>query len=311
MRVFSPPYIATLVVTIVTATSLCVAGRRHGGTADRPARWIRPANAVLAAALLVTSGLWLDTTLGGQPFRAATSLPFALCDVAALVAAAALLSRNRLLVEVTYFWGLAGSLQSLLTPDLKVGWPSLQFVEYVVAHAAIVCAALFLVVGQRLVPRRGAVVRTWVITLGYSAVVGAIDAVTGGDYMYLRRVPGEWTLLSVLGPWPWYIVSAAAVALVLFALLDLPFRHGRDRDGPRASVQPVGSWGDGTCRRSTSNVPTGRTDARSPRTVGQSAGAVGAIPLEVGPTEVGPSEARRRVPTLRRRGEPGVSSSRT
>lgn len=306
MRVFSPAYIATLVVTVVTATALCVAGRRHGGIPDRPARWIRPANALLAAALLVTSGLWLDTTLGGQPFSAATSLPFALCDVAAVVAAAALLTRNRLLVEVTYFWGIAGSLQSLLTPDLKVGWPSLEFVEYVVAHAAIVCAALFLVVGQRLVPRRRAVVRTWLITLGYSAFVGALDAVTGGDYMYLRHVPGEWTLLSVLGPWPWYIVSAAAVALVLFTVLDLPFRNARERDDPRASVQPVGSWGDGTCRRSTSNVPTGRTEARSRRTVGQSAGAVGAMPFEAGP-----SEARRRVPTLRRRGEPGVSSPRT
>jgi hypothetical integral membrane protein (TIGR02206 family) len=144
------------------------------------------------------------------------------------------LTRQRLLVEVTYFWGLAGSLQSLLTPDLKVGWPSLEFVEYVLAHAAIVCAALFLVVGQRLVPRHRAVVRVWLITLAYSGFVGIIDAVTGGDYMYLRQVPGTWTLLSVLGPWPWYIVSAAVVALVLFTLLDLPWRRTR-----RESRAPV------------------------------------------------------------------------
>ncbi len=270
MRVFSPAYITTLLVTVVTATALCVAGRRHQG--GGPTRWILVANAVLALALLVTSGLWLQTTLGDQAFSAATSLPFALCDVAALVAAAALLTRQRLLVEITYFWGLAGSLQSLLTPDLKVGWPSLEFVEYVVAHAAIVCAALFLVVGQRIEPRPRAVLRIWLLTLGYSAIVGVIDAVTGGNYMYLRHVPGEWTLLSVLGPWPWYLVSAAGVALVLFTLLDLPWWRGRRR--LRASAQPVGIGGDGTRRRSTSNVPTGQADARSSRTAGKSVGTV-------------------------------------
>lgn len=248
------------------------------------------ANALLAAALLVTSGLWLETDLVGQAFSAATSLPFALCDVAALVAAAALLTRQRLLVEITYFWGLAGSLQSLLTPDLKVGWPSLEFVEYVVAHVAIVCAALFLVVGQRLAPRRRAVVRIWFITLAYSAFVGVIDAVTGGNYMYLRHVPGEWTLLSVLGPWPWYLVSAAGVAVVLFTLLDLPWWRGRE--GPRASVQPVGPRGEGTRRRSMSNVPTGRTDARSPRTAGEPAESVGAARARGTSSGTDPTQAK-------------------
>jgi hypothetical integral membrane protein (TIGR02206 family) len=281
VRVFSPAYITTIVVTIVTATTLCIAGRRHRGPV--PAPWMIVVNWVLAAMLLVTSGLWLWTTIGDQPFSAATSLPFALCDVAALVAAAALLTRRIGLVEVTYFWGLAGTLQALLTPDLNVGWPSLAFVEYVVAHAAIVCAAVFLVAGQRLSPRPRAVPRVWLVTIAYTAVVGGIDALTGGNYMYLHEKPAEWTLLSVLGPWPWYLASAAAVAAVLFTLLDIPFWRGRR--GSRASVQPAGHQGDGTRPRSTSNVPTGRTDARSLRTAGQSAVAVRAVSSTTYPKE--------------------------
>lgn len=36
----------------------------------------------------------------------------------------------------------------------------------------------------------------------------------------------RWALaLSVLAPWPWYLLSAAAVGLVLVIVLDLPFRH--------------------------------------------------------------------------------------
>jgi uncharacterized membrane protein YwaF len=45
--------------------------------------------------------------------------------------------------------------------------------------------------------------------------------------MYLRAPPQAWTLLRMLGPWPWYTVSAAGVAAVLLVVLDLPFRARR------------------------------------------------------------------------------------
>ena len=41
--------------------------------------------------------------------------------------------------------------------------------------------------------------------------------------MYLAAIPTHGSLLSVLGPWPWYILSAALVALVLLLILDAPF----------------------------------------------------------------------------------------
>ena len=53
--------------------------------------------------------------------------------------------------------------------------------------------------------------------------------VTGGDYLFLRRPPLHPSLLDFMGPWPWYLVSAAALAIVLFALLQAPFRSGRGR----------------------------------------------------------------------------------
>jgi len=225
MRTFSAAYLATIATTVVVTTALTLAARR------RPGRWLLVADVLLAAVLLAVTAAWFVSTLRG-PFRAATSLPLPLCDLATLVASAALLTRNRLLAELTYFWGLAGSLQSLLTPDLSAPFPSLVFFEYVLAHAGIVCAAVFLVAGQHLTPRPKAVPRVLVITLAYAAVVGAVDATTGGNYMYLRRPPGNWTLLKVLGPWPWYIASALGVAVVLFTLLDLPFWRGRRRDRP-------------------------------------------------------------------------------
>jgi len=43
--------------------------------------------------------------------------------------------------------------------------------------------------------------------------------------MYLAAVPTHGSLLSVLGPWPWYILSATGVAFVLLLILDAPFHR--------------------------------------------------------------------------------------
>lgn len=200
---------------------LCTAARRHPGPwAANAARLV--GLLLFADALSYSAGLALEGTWSPR-----SSLPLALCDVAVLLAATACWWRLPLLVEITYFWGLAGTLQGVLTPDLNVGFPHLVFFQYVIGHLGVVVAALFLVVGMRMRPRTGSVPRTFAITVGYSAVVGIVDGVTGANYMFLRRPPREWTVLRLLGPWPWYTVSAAAVALVLFALLDVPFRRQR------------------------------------------------------------------------------------
>jgi hypothetical integral membrane protein (TIGR02206 family) len=232
VRVFSAAYLATLGITVASAVVLCGAGRL------RPGAWVVWANRALALVLLAVTVAWFVQTDSRSTWTAGTSLPLALCDLTTLVASAALLTRWPLLVELTYFWGLAGALQSLLTPDLQSPFPSLTFFEYVVAHAGIVCAALFLVVGQRLAPRPHAVPRIMAVTIGYTAIVGLVDALTGGDYMYLRQPPGEWTLLKVLGPWPWYIASATLVAVVLVTALDAPFWSGR-RHRPVAPSPPA------------------------------------------------------------------------
>jgi hypothetical integral membrane protein (TIGR02206 family) len=87
-----------------------------------------------------------------------------------------------------------------------------------------VLAALFLVIGLSVYPRAGAVRRIFLITLGFAAVIGLIDLTTGGNYLYLRKVPAQGSLLNVMGPWPWYIAIGAVVALIVLIVLDAPFR---------------------------------------------------------------------------------------
>ena len=55
-------------------------------------------------------------------------------------------------------------------------------------------------------------------------LVGAFNAITRANYMYLCRKPGNASLLDVLGPWPVYLFAGAAAGPALFWLLWLPVR---------------------------------------------------------------------------------------
>jgi hypothetical integral membrane protein (TIGR02206 family) len=221
--VSSPSYDLGVALAGLLCAALCVGARRW------PGKWTRAALGVLGLALLAQS---------------------LVCDMTDLVAVAACWWRRQLAIELTYFWGLAGTLQGILTPNLGTSFPHLEFFEYQVEHLGIVVAALFLVVGLRLVPQPGAVVRIVAITAGYTAAVGAVDALTGADYMFLRSPPATWSVLQGLGPWPWYILSATGVAVVFVAILDVPFWMGRRRDsgsrhpdGPAVRGAPsVSGW---------------------------------------------------------------------
>src|SRR2546427_4077211 len=220
----APEHVFAL-VAIALSTALVVVGARR-----RPGPWLK----VLAAVLVVDEVSWWVFLLGGgQPgSQVALSLPLQLCDVAIFIAAAALWTRQQLLSELTYFWGLAGTTQALLTPDLPQHFPSYPYFQYYIAHGGVVASALVLVIGFGLRPRRWAMVRVAGLTIAYAALVGAFDALTGANYMYLREKPQSASLLDVLGPWPWYVLAAGAVGLALLALLDAPFQLGRSRPPP-------------------------------------------------------------------------------
>jgi len=221
-------YWSAVAFAVAFCAGICVAARRW------PGAWREVVARVIGGALAADVVAYTVGLVVARTWSPTTSLPLALCNVGVLVAAVACWWHVPLFVELTYFWGLAGTLQAVVTPDLNVGFPHLVFFEYLVGHLGIVAAAVFLVAGLRLVPRPGAVVRVFVVTAAYTAFVGLVDGLTGANYMFLRRPPGEWTLLRLLGPWPWYVVGAAGVGLALLVLLDLPFWAARHRGRPES-----------------------------------------------------------------------------
>ncbi|MFD0895045.1 TIGR02206 family membrane protein [Luteolibacter ambystomatis] len=191
------------------------------------------ANTILAILLVVAVSLdplltWLryrhdpDVALAGTLVRE-TALPLYLCDVVSLVLAVALVTRRQRWTEMGYFWGLAGTVQGLLTPTLYFNWDTPEYYAFFVQHGGVPVAALALVFGAGIKPQRGAFRRAVLWSWVYMAVVFCLNVLLDSNYGFLNHKPAVGTLFDYMGPEPWYLLTLQAVAFSLYGLLLLPF----------------------------------------------------------------------------------------
>jgi len=218
VAVISPlPYWLCVVTIAITFVIVLVLARRS------PGPWTRVVARLIGLVLVSDCVVDAVRQVHDGTWSLQMSLPLALCNFALLVGAAACWWLTPSLIELTYYWGLAGTIQGLATPDLNVSFPRVEFFEYVVGHTMIIVAALFLVVGLRHPPRPRSVVRCSVVTYLYVIVVALGDLVFHANYMFLRHGPHQWTLLRLMGPYPWYLVTGVIIVPLFFTILYSPF----------------------------------------------------------------------------------------
>ena len=223
------PYWLSVSVLVVTFAVLIVGARRWPGS------WTELAAKCIALVLLGVCVVDTVRQVHDSTWSLQTSLPLALCNFTLLVGAAACWWLTPQLIELTYYWGLAGALQGLVTPDLNVPFPHVEFFEYVVGHTVIILAAIFLVIGLRRGPRPGSVIRSSILTYLYALVVVLADIVLNANYMFFRHAPRQWTLLRLMGPYPWYLVTGVIIVPLSFLILYSPFWFARRSTGTSPS----------------------------------------------------------------------------
>ena len=171
--------------------------------------------------LFTFSGILIDLFNGTFDHR--EDLPLHLCRLLAFVLPFLMYLKNPRWLSIFYFWIMAGTFQALLTPDLAEGFPQFWYFRYWVLHCGLVTAILYAVIVYGLRP--GWKDLWWAVfaTQGYLVVVHAANYFLGSNYSYTMRKPPDGSILDLLGPWPWYILSGQGIMLVLFVLLLSPF----------------------------------------------------------------------------------------
>jgi hypothetical integral membrane protein (TIGR02206 family) len=155
-------------------------------------------------------------------------LPLHLCDLAAVVAGFALVTRKPILLTLTYFWGLAATTQALITPALSIGPPELPFIHFFFQHFVIVAAALYIPLVLKWQPKQPwwkSPLIVLAVSIGYQATALVINYFLKTNFAFASRVPDNPSLIDHLGPWPIYLFAMQGLALIFFLILALPWRR--------------------------------------------------------------------------------------
>ncbi|MCM3762113.1 TIGR02206 family membrane protein [Alkalihalobacillus oceani] len=188
---------------------------------QRYGRWI------ILAILLVSELSLLLWTLLATTWDVRYHLPFQLCTISLYVCILMLFQRSRSLFEIVYFFGLAGALQAILTPDLFYTFPHYRFLHFFIAHFAIITAILHMVWVERFTIKAVAILKSFLVLNGFALIAFLVNLWTGANYMFLARKPVNGSILDFLAPYPWYILQLEVIALLMFGLLYLPFLKKR------------------------------------------------------------------------------------
>lgn len=188
--------------------------RRHRGTPRE--RALRRVMCQLVWVTALANIVWYALPMN---FAWEKALPLQVCDLAALCAGVALGPGWRWSRTVLFFWGLLLSSQGLLTPTLEVGPAHARFWLFWSLHFAIVGSALYDLAALGYRPRWPDLRLAWGVSLGYGALVSAINIPFGFNYGYIGpSKPGAPTIIDALGAWPMRVVWLAMIVLGLQAL---------------------------------------------------------------------------------------------
>lgn len=153
-----------------------------------------------------------------------TMLPLNICSIFIWLSGFMLLYKNQRIYEFSYFLGIGGAIQYLITPDLGIyGYPHFRFFQTFISHGLVVSAAVYMTVVEDLRPTWRSLWRVVFITNLYMLAIYFINLGLGSDYLMLNAKPGTPSLLDLLPSWPYYIVCMELIGVITFLLLYLPF----------------------------------------------------------------------------------------
>ncbi len=217
-ELFGPRHLAALAATGLGVAGTVALGRRLGPVGRRR---------VKAA---VVTGLWGQEVLYHVwkaihcEWNLKTMLPLHLCSVLVWAGGINFIRPTRLGDDVTYYWGLAGAPQALLTPDLTDHGPNtFRFDQFFASHGFLLTVPLWQVLVEGRRPTAAGGVRAYALLLAQAGLAHLVNRRLGSNYMFVTRKLDTPTVLDKLPPWPYYIPYLAAAAAVIFGAAYAPF----------------------------------------------------------------------------------------
>ncbi len=224
---------AAHIVTLVVVALFILALTRFKGAPESTLRKVRW---TLAIVLCLNEIAWHVWSLAVGTWNIQTMLPLQLCSLLIWLSVFALISRNTILYEFVYFLGIGAAIQALFTPDAGIyGFPHFRYLQTIISHGLLVSIGVYMTVVEGFRPTWTSMARVFVVTNVYMVIIYFVNMAIGSNYMMVNAKPNVTSLFDLMPAWPWYILWAEALAVVIFLLLYLPFMI-KDWRAERAAV---------------------------------------------------------------------------
>lgn len=156
-----------------------------------------------------------------------SSLPFHLCAFSQILGVYALFTKNQFAFEFSCFFGIAGGLNSLLTPEFAHGYDKFYHVQYYFEHSGIVLMPIFLGIAYQMKPRKLSWLSIMITANILTVIMYFFNKANQSNYMYVNTKPIANNPL-LIGDWPYYILVLEIVAIIHFYIIYIAF-HGFKR----------------------------------------------------------------------------------
>jgi hypothetical integral membrane protein (TIGR02206 family) len=216
---YGVPHLVVILLTAVLPFALAALVRRSKSQSLERAIVV-----TLSAILFVNYAAYLVFIRRNAAVEWQQLLPLQLCDWGMVVVIVAMWTGRQRWFEVAYFWGIGGTVQAVLTPNLHYGFPDLRFFSFFISHCGIIIGVVFLMLTRRYRPLPMSIVRVFLWSEFYFVVTFIADKLTGYNYGFLLHKPEAFSILNFLSDSrPLYLLQMHGLALLFFVVLYVPF----------------------------------------------------------------------------------------
>lgn len=216
---YGPAHLSVIFLTITIPFVLAAIVRR-----TKSERVERIIITVLSLLLVLNYAAYLIFVRRHGVVRWQDMLPLQMCDWGMVVVIVAMWRKSERWFEVAYFWGIGGTLQAVLTPNLRYAFPDIRFFDFFISHCGIIVGVVFLMLIRKYRPYLMSIVRAYLWSELYFVITMLGDWYTGFNYGFLLHKPEAFSILSFLSDSrPLYLLQMHGLALIFFLVLYAPF----------------------------------------------------------------------------------------
>lgn len=155
-------------------------------------------------------------------------LPLHLCNIVLILSIIMMFFNSKIIFQPVYFWSL-GAIFAVITPEIPYDLKNFASISFFVTHFFIIFSTFFGLIHFKFRVTKSGAIGSFILLNIIAFILFFVNKKLGTNYLFVNRPPAATSLIDILGPWPYYILSVEGIYVVLSFILYLPFRERKTK----------------------------------------------------------------------------------